>query len=192
MPLFVQGEAKEKLLLLYFTEASALDITREQLYRAMIENECMSYFDFQTAMHELEEDGFIAAIPRSFGQGYRVTGRGKQSLSLFQESLPFSLRRRLADYAEANREAMRRETQLVTSMEEQPSGGYMVELTAQEQNAVVLRISMLVASRDMAQRVRANWAGASNEIYRVLLDQLLQQTKAPEAEQAAQTDEQKA
>ncbi|MEG1524384.1 MAG: DUF4364 family protein [Clostridia bacterium] len=173
MPIFAQGVTKDKLTILYYVDVSNLDITREQLYRAMIENECMIFFDFQSAMHELEEDGFIAAIPRAFGQGYRVTVRGTESLRMFGESLPNSLREKLSSYATENRDQMRIETQLVSSMEEQESGGYRVELRAQEENNVVLKISMLVASRTMAQRMRGNWEKASERIYANLLENLL-------------------
>ena len=177
MPIFAQGVTKDKLTILFFTRACDLDITREQLYRAMIENDCMSYFDFQSAMHELEEDGFIAAIPRVFGQGYRVSARGDETLRMFEESLPASLRDRLMQYATESREPMRRETQLTTSMEEQKSGGYRVHLRAQEQSTVVLDIELLLASRDMAQRTRSNWAGASSDIYGYLLAHLLKDGK---------------
>lgn len=173
MPIFAQGVTKDKLSIMYFARVCDLDITHEQLYRAMVENDCMSYFDFQTAMHELEEDGFIAAIPRAFGQGYRVSVRGTDALAMFEESLQASLRERLERYAEAQREAMRRETQLTTAMQEQEGGGYRVHLQAQERSAVVLEIDMLVASRDMARRMRANWESASGDIYKYLLEQLL-------------------
>lgn len=173
MPIFAQGVTKDKLTILYFTRTCDLDITREQLYRAMVENDCMSYFDFQSAMHELEEDGFIAAIPRVFGQGYRVSARGEETLRMFEESLPASLRDKLMQYAAESREPMRRETQLTTGMEEQKSGGYRVHLKAQEQSTVVLDIELLVASRDMAQRIRANWEEASSGIYSYLLAHLL-------------------
>lgn len=177
MPIFAQGVTKDKLTILYFARASDLDITHEQLYRGMFENDCMSYFDFQSAMHELEEDGFMAAIPRTFGQGYRVTVRGTDALSMFGESLQASLRERLDRYADEHRESMRRETQLTTAMEEQERGGYRVCLKAQEQSAVVLEINMLVASREMAQRIRSNWEDASGDIYSFLLENLLKASK---------------
>ena len=180
MPYFVHDKSKDKLTILFFTKAANMDIKREQIYRAMVENDCMQYFAFETAMHELEEDGFIAAIPRTFGQGYRVTGRGTESLTMFENSLPHSYRQKLDAYADANREAMRQESQLVSSMEQQPDGGYVVELKAQEDRAVVLTIRMRVASREMAQKIRGNWAAASDTIYSVMLRELL---KAPEPEQ---------
>lgn len=177
MPIFVHGETKERLTILYYIRASQLDITKDQLYRAMFENDCMQYFGFETAMHALEADGFIAAIPRTFGQGYRVTGQGLESLAMFENSLPYSYRQKLNAYADANRDAMRQESQLVSSMEQQPDNSYIVELKAQEDRAVVLTIRMRVASREMAQKIRGNWAAASDTIYSVMLKELL---KAPE------------
>ena len=41
MPIFAKGVPKDKLTILFFTRAADLDITREQLYRAMVENDCM-------------------------------------------------------------------------------------------------------------------------------------------------------
>lgn len=173
MPFFSKGVTKDKLTILFYASVSELELTKEQLYRAMVENDCMSYFDFQPVMNELEEDGFIAAIPRTFGQGYRVTVRGTESLAMFGESLEYSLREKLKVYAAAHREKMLQETQLVSSMEELSDGSYMVTLKAQEQRAVPLELSILVATRSMAQRIRKNWPDASEELYRYMLENLL-------------------
>ena len=173
MPIFAQGVTKNKLTILYYIRASKLDITRDQLYRAMVENEVMSYFDFESCMHELEEDAFIAAVPRVFGQAYRASVHGVDVLDQFVESLPVSLRERLDRYAREHREEMLLQTQIVSEMEELPSGGYLVRLRALEQNATVMELSIRVATRDMAQRMRSNWEEDSATLYAYLLSTLL-------------------
>lgn len=173
MPIFAQGVTKNKLIILYYIRASKVDITREQLYRVMVENDLMSYFDYQSCMHELEEDAFIAAVPRAFGQAYRVSVHGQDVLDQFVESLPVSLRERLELYAREHREEMLLQTQIVSDMEELPSGGYIVRLRALEQNAAVMELSIRVATRDMAQRMRVNWEKDSESLYAHLLTTLL-------------------
>lgn len=173
MPIFAQGVTKNKLTILYYIRASRMDITREQLYRVMVENDLMSYFDYQSCMHELEEDAFIAAVPRSFGQAYRVSAHGLDVLEQFVESLPVSLRERLERYASEHREEMLLQTQIVSDMEELPSGGYLVRLRALEQNAAIMELSIRVATRDMAQRMRSNWEKDSESLYAYLLTTLL-------------------
>jgi hypothetical protein len=173
MPIFAQGVTKTKLTILYYLSASKIDITREQLHRVMVENDTMDFFDFQACMHELEEDAFIAALPKAFGQVYRLSVRGADALEQFIESLPVSLRERLDRYAREHREEMLLETQIVSDMEELPSGGYLVHLRALENNASVMELTMRVATRDMAQRMRANWDKASEPLYAHLLITLL-------------------
>ncbi len=173
MPIFAQGVTKNKLTILYYLHAKKVDITREQLYRVMVENDVMSYFDYQSCMHELEEDAFIAAVPKAFGQVYRLSVRGADVLEEFVESLPVSLRERLARYDREHREEMLLQTQIVSDMEELPSGGYIVRLRALENNSAVMEITLRVASRDMAQRMRANWEKSSEELYASLLTTLL-------------------
>ncbi|MDP3446615.1 MAG: DUF4364 family protein [Eubacteriales bacterium] len=173
MPIFAQGVTKTKLTILYYLGVSKIEITREQLYRVMVENDTMNFFDFQACMHELEEDAFIAALPKSFGQVYRLSVRGADVLEQFVESLPVSLRERLERYAREHREEMLLQTQIVSDMEELPSGGYLVHLRALENNAAVMELTMRVATRDMAQRMRANWEKESEPLYATLLTTLL-------------------
>ncbi len=173
MPFFAQGMTKNKLTILYYVRQSKLDLTREQLYRAMVENDAMSYFDFESCMHELEEDAFLAAVPHAFGQGYRVSVRGTDLLEQFVESLPVSLRDKLDRYASENMDQMRQQTQIVSDMEELSGGGYYVQLRALEDNAAVMELGMRVATREMAQRIRQNWESNSEDVYAMLLRELL-------------------
>lgn len=173
MPIFAQGVTKDKLTILFYLRASKVDITRDQLHRVMVENDVMSYFDYQSCMHELEEDAFIAAVPKSFGQAYRLSVRGADALDQFIESLPVSLRERLERYEREHREETLLQTQIVSDMEELPSGGYLVHLRALENNVAVMELTLRVATRDMAQRMRANWEKASEPLYAQLLTTLL-------------------
>jgi hypothetical protein len=173
MPIFAQGVTKNKLTILFYLHISKVDITRDQLYRAIVENEAMDFFDFQSCMHDLEEDAFIAAVPRSFGQVYRLSVRGADALDQFVESLPVSLRERLERYEREHREETLLQTQIVSDMEELPSGGYLVRLRALENSAAVMELTLRVATRDMAQRIRANWEKESEPLYSNILTTLL-------------------
>jgi hypothetical protein len=173
MPIFAQGVTKNKLTLLYYIRVSELDITREQLYRAMLENDVMNYFDFESCMHELEEDAFVLAVPRTFGQGYRVSVRGTDILEQFVESLPVSVREKLERYAKSKKKEMLLQTQIVSEMEQLPGGGYVVKLRALENDAAVMELSLRVATRDMAQRMRGNWEKQSESLYQIILEKLL-------------------
>ena len=173
MPLFAKDDAKAKLLILFFMDQVDIPLTGDQLYRAMYENDCMDYFMFQQVFYELEEKGYIALRPMAFGHAFSVTERGKETLQLFEDSLPNSEREKLSSYALKNRESLRTETQLVSSMQEKPDGSYEVRMAAQERDRVVLEIRLSVATRSMAQKIRSVWTVRAEEIYSSMLEKLL-------------------
>ena len=172
LPIFSKGETKDKLVLLYSIKAIGLGITREQLLRTVTETDTMNYFDFSTSLGELEADGLIEARVNGFGQVYCLTEEGEQMLALFRDTLPYSLCNRLSDYAERNRDALKREQMLVSAMEEQPDGTYLVRLTVQTEHDPEMDISLHVISRAMAIRMRDAWQKRAEEVYTSLIGTL--------------------
>ena len=117
----------------------------------------MSYFDYQNAMYELEEDGWIAAIPRPVGQVYRITPAGEAALSSLADTVPAALRNEISAYAEKNREELLEETRFPNSMEALSDGTYMVRLAAVDGNSTEMKVEMRVPTREIAQNMRNNW-----------------------------------
>lgn len=173
MAAFAQGALKNKLSILFFLNYISIDVTREQIHRAIVENDCMNYFEFCSAMYELEEDGLIAAVPRPFGQSYRLSETGRESLRQFEDQILFSSKVALSAYADAVRNDMISETQLSSSMDELKDGTYRVTLSAAERNDTLLKIEIKLASRNMAQQMRKNWEQASVTVYEDLFKHLL-------------------
>lgn len=172
MPIFSRGETKDKLALLHTVKSIGIGVTREQLLRAVTETDTMGYFDFSTCLGELEADGLVTARVNGFGQVYCLTDEGEEMLSFFKDSLPYSLREKLTAYAEANRSGMAREQMLVSSMEEQADGTYLIRLTAQTEQEPEVDIRLHVISRAMAIRIRDAWQKNAEEAYTALIANL--------------------
>ncbi|MCL2695739.1 MAG: DUF4364 family protein [Clostridiales bacterium] len=165
MPNFVSGLPKHKLLILYTLSVIDRDATIDHVYRVLFELELLSYFDFRNAIVDLEEDGFVTAVPRPFGQSYRITADGRQSLALFGQALPQSERQRIGDCVAALADTIVKETQLLSSMEELPGGGFEVSLRAAEGARTLFSLTLPVPTRELALLVRKNWAENSFDIY---------------------------
>lgn len=172
MAYFSSGVTRDKLIVLYFLQKIDFELTREQVYQVMALNDWMNYFDFQTTMLELEEDGYIAAIPRSFGQGYRPTQLGREAISLFENTLPYSLREAMSSYVEEHMEELRLETQFQCDIQPWEEGGYTVQLKAMDRNAILFQISAILPNQEVAQRACKNWRTEAAALYQITLEHL--------------------
>ena len=177
MPYFTHGEAKYKLILLYIADRAETQLTRDQLYRTAILNSQMDYFAFEDAMHDLEEDGMLTAVRRPFGDCWGITDLGRDTLSMFEKSVPADERSKLDRYLAENREQFTHETELSSRLEKNSDGHDTLYLMITEHNRSVFTIQIPVSSEEQALLMRSRWEASSEPIYHFVLDTLLDQQK---------------
>ncbi len=170
---FSDGMTRHKLCIMYVLSVMRADLTRVQLTTILAQNDWVTYFDAQAGIAELEEAGLIAAIPYSYGQGYRLTKQGDEMLSLFIERLPKSLREQCNDYIEANREKLRAQVQYTSFVEKQPNGAYAVCLRALERDRTLFSIKLDVPDSATARHACRAWTEKAEVIYQHLVQALL-------------------
>ena len=172
MPFFSEGVTKIKLTILYFLNKLGFGITKDQITTVGGTYDLAPYFDLQSAVAEMEEDGFLAAVPRPFGQIYALTARGQQAVELFYEQLPTSLRDDLDTYADECRETLRHQCQYTARIEGQPNGSYIVRMIFMERDEQLLAMELLFPDVKSANRAAALWADKAQSAYCYLLSSL--------------------
>ncbi len=169
MVYFSDGSTKYKLILLLFLESLNIEITREQLTTVVASYDIMPYFDLQNSIYELEEDGFLAAVPRPFGTAYCITPKGHEAISAFSESIPLSERETIYDSADMCRAQLRNETQYTHRIEKLPTGAFNVILRVIEAQGEVFSVAISFPDSRSANTACEKWSGQAPEIYSLLL-----------------------
>ncbi len=173
MSFFSDELTRNKLTVLYFLNKLKVELTRDQIADVSVQHDLIPYFDLQSTVCELEEAGFLAAVPRTFGQAYSLTERGLDALNMFCERIPQSLRDDLDTYADACRDELRKQTQYVSSIEKAEQGGYWVTLKAMERDSTIFVINLLLADAHSANLAAARWPENTDELYREIIAKLL-------------------
>lgn len=173
MAYFSHEVTRDKLSLLYILNQLDIGLTRQQCIDLMLSNEWANYFNIATALTELEEEGFIAAIPRPYGQAYRITQEAREALSMFQARIPITLRRAYDAYIEENRSRLTRETQLITAVKNDSTGGYQAILKVVEANRILFGITLQAPTYELAKAACEAWPQQSEHLFQTALDALL-------------------
>ena len=177
MPYFTHGNEKNKLILLYIADRAKTLLTRDQLYRTAILNSEMEYFSFEQALHELEEDGSLTAVRRPFGDCWGLTDYGRETLSMFGDSVPVSEREQLDRYLTENRALFSQEREITSRIEKGRDGQVELVLLLNEQDHSVFSVRMQVSSEEQAMEMRSRWQQSCETIYNCVYDTLLEQKK---------------
>lgn len=175
MPYFTHGETKFKVILLYILDRAGTILTSDQLYRTAILNSEMDYFTFWKSVNELEEDGFLAAVRKAYGDCYGLTDYGREARDMFDKTIPAFERAKLDAYLDANRAAFVRETQLGSRIDKHPDGTATLRLLISERDHTFFSVTLDTASEEQAIEMRSRWDESSEPIYNFVWDALLKQ-----------------
>ncbi len=172
MTFFSDGFTKNKLMLMYALSKLAVEPTKEHMTTFFGEYGLMGYFELQSAVYELEEDGFLAAVPRPYGQAYCVTPKGRETLEMFATRLPASLREEIEISANAYRDTLRRQTQFSAAVERAGTQTRRVTLRAMEPHGELMRVELLLPDDASAKHACAVWPQRAQVIYAAILKEL--------------------
>ena len=172
MPFFADGFTKDKIIVMYALKKLGVEPTKEQLTTFFGSFDLMPFFELQSAVYELEENGFIAAVPRPYGQAYCLTANGNETLEMFAQRVPHSQRARIDECADVYRETLRRQTQYSANMERTARGTYNVVLRAMEKGGELLRVEILLPDEKSAKKACDVWPERAEAIYASVLSEL--------------------
>ena len=138
----------------------------------MDRSDSMTFFSFETILPELETDGFVVSFVQPFGVCYELTESGQDSVSMFSDSIPQSLRERITEILSDSSLSFRRETQTTSRLTGDEQNGYHLELLVLDGGKTVFGITLAVASKEAALVLRSRWEAESSRLYDVIWDSL--------------------
>ena len=98
-----------------------------------------------------------------------MTDAGREALALFGGRVPQSVQTLLKEGAAKWRERFREEGQSIHEIRQTDRGEYELTLTVVEQEMDMLRLTLSLPSRDLANQMAAKWPKKAGEIYETII-----------------------
>lgn len=162
------SDTENKLLLLHAIDRLGA-VTAEQLLVFVVENEQMDYISLQLCLAELDDAGLLRKQKHALGTLYALTGKGHDSLAMFQERIPYSRLAKVDDAASNWRHRFRKEKQQLCDFEKKENGEYIVHLRLLERNEELFRLDLNVPTHAHAQRFCDAWMDQAPDIYAYIM-----------------------
>ncbi|MDE7368102.1 MAG: DUF4364 family protein [Lachnospiraceae bacterium] len=161
-----------KLIILFMLDRVDFPLTTSQLSQFILDKGYTSYFNFQQALNELEEAGFIhSELIRNTTQ-FHLTPEGKEALDLFEYKISPAIKDDVYSYLDAEKINLRNEVEIFATYYPAKHNEYMVQCTILERNETLLDIKINVPTLDQATMICDSWQKKSNSIYDYLVKQL--------------------
>ena len=161
-----------KLIILFMLDRVDFPLTTSQLSQFILDKGYTNYFNFQQALSELEDAGFIRSeLIRNTTQ-FHLTDDGKEALDLFDYKISSAIKDDVYAYFEAEKINLRNEVEIFATYYPAKRNEYTVQCTILEHSETLLDIKLNVPTLDQATMICDTWQEKSNTIYDYLIHQL--------------------
>lgn len=143
--------------------------TELQLLQFLFEHDIMNYFDMMFALNDLCARGQAVRVKKRAGFLYEVTDAGREALSLFGSRVPRSVKSLLELTGWEWRQRFQEEAHYQQKVEQTNRGEYELTLSVVEQEMDMMRLTLSLPNREMANLLAAKWPKKSAEIYETVI-----------------------
>lgn len=167
---FIRDKLEIKFLILYITAHVIEPIPFDTVLDLCMCDEGVGYFDFSECLRDLVETGHLTL---SEDELYAITEKGLRNSKICESSLPYSVRLRCdKNLAKWNR-ALRRKSQIKSSLEKRPNGTYTVKFSLDDDMGNVMDLRLMVPREDMGKMLAKRFQSAPERMYSEIIRVLL-------------------
>ncbi len=155
----------EQKLIVLESLASLGPCTELQLLQFLFEHDLMNYFEMMFALNSLCDRGQAVRTKKQAGFLYQVTDAGREALQLFGSRVPRSVKNLLAESRDEWKSRFRQEMQNGQQIVQTDRGEYELNLKVVEQDMDMMRLSLSLPTRELADQLAARWPEKASRIY---------------------------
>ena len=163
-----------KLIILYMLNKVEFPLTNTQISNLVLEKEYTTYFVLQQAFSQLLEMEFITAGQSHHNTLYRITPKGKETLSLFSDKISKEIKDDINEYLTENKFALKEEVSYFADYFRTSGAQYAVRCYMKDDGRTKLELTLTVPTKEMAEAICTNWRKKEQDVYAYLLDLLVQ------------------
>lgn len=167
---FVHDMMDVKVLILFVTARVTEALTSQEIYELCYQDESLSYFDVCTAIPQMVASGHLS---QEEGEKYAITEKGRQSGTLTEDSLAFTVRQRAEDAVMRFNRQLRRRSFVEVKVRAGEGTEQRVSVVLRDELGCLMRLELTAPNQRQAQRLGKLLEEKAEAIYNLTMEELL-------------------
>ena len=151
-----------KLIILYILNKVDFPLTNSQISEFILEEGYTTYFKLQQAISELVESGFIREESTHSRTFYHITEEGVETIYYFKNDISPAIRKDIHTFLEKKKYELKNEVSVNS-----------VRCQVIEQRMPLIDLTVTAPTEAEAETIANNWTKKNQEIYAMVMTQLL-------------------
>ena len=173
---FIHDMMDVKVLVLYVTARSNYPLTMQETYELCYQDDCLSYFDVCTAIPEMVKSGHLA---ESEPEKYVITEKGRETLSLTEDSIAYTVRQRAENAVARFNRQIRRSSFVKTQIIPREGSDFSVVMSLDDEVGNLMTLELVAPDQRQALRLSRLFEQKAEDVYNMTMMCLLDDEEDP-------------
>ena len=162
-----------KLIVLYALKQAAYPLTNAQISNLFLDNGYTTYFHLQEVLSDMIETDLLETEVKHNTTFYRASGQGEETIRFFLGDISPEIRSEITDYLRTHARELRSDAQVTAEYFRSSGQEYTVHCRVEENGSPLIDLNLSVPTEAAAKKLAENWKTRSQEVYEMLMQQLL-------------------
>ena len=168
-------DVQTRLIILYTLRSFKLSMTEENLQETLVWSEILDYFTMIDFMLDMVKLQMVATVTVEGEQRYDITEKGLETVRLFKDKIPLSIRDRIDDTAEETLSQMARGREIVADIVPIDRKKYLAKCGIYESGVPLLEVNLFAGTRASAEEIAKRFENEAAQLYKIILEKIIEE-----------------
>lgn len=149
-------------------------MTEGDLHKALVWNEILDYFTMMDFLLDMQNLGMVSTVTIESTLRYDITKKGHETLEMFKDKIPKSVRDKIYDLAEAELLKLERGREIVADVEPIDERKFLAKCGIYEFGVPLMELSIFAGNRKHATEITEKFEKNAATLYKNILDTIVE------------------
>lgn len=176
---FIHDILDVKVLILYVMALVEEPVSAQTIYELCYQDECLSYFDVQEAVPQMEASGHLERTEDGL---YTITDKGRETEEITQDAIAFPVKQRAKTAVERLNRKTKRDQFLRSEIQKRESGDYAVIMGLDDLEGPLMTLELTAPNLQQARKLEAAYRKNAEAVYQSVMIGLLEEAEGEDTE----------
>lgn len=175
---FIHDMLDVKVLILYVVSRAMYPLDAQKVYELCYQDECLSYFDVQSALPEMVASGHLEQTD----EGFVITEKGREAGSLTEDSIAYPVAQRAERAVDQFNRAVRRDSLIHAQIMPRQSGDFSVVMGLDDEMGNLMTLELMAPTQSQARMLGDSFRRHADALFQTVMQILTEEEKSSDGQ----------
>ena len=163
-----------RLSILYTLKCFKISMTEGNLQESLVWNDILDYFTMMDYLLDMQKLGLVSTVTIEGRLRYDITKKGHETLQMFRDKIPGSVRDKIYKLAEKHLALLERGREIIADIQPIDEKKFLAKCGIYEFGMPLMELSIFAGSRKHAEEIAKNFEKQAATLYKTILETIIE------------------